>query len=45
MTTETFKGGSSNAITTEIGFDVRGFESVAFDAVTASVVNLSLIHI
>jgi hypothetical protein len=41
MTSETFKGGSSNAITTNIGFDVRGFESVAFDAVTASVVNIA----
>ena len=41
MTTETYKGGSSNSITTEIGFDVRGFESVNFDAVTASVVNVA----
>ena len=45
MTTETFKGGSSNAITTNIGFDVRGFESVAFDAVTASVVNIAEFNI
>jgi len=41
MTTETFKGGSSSAITTDIGFDIRGFESVSFDAVTASVVNIA----
>ena len=41
MTTEIFKGGSSNAITTNIGFDVRGFETVNFDAVTASVVNIA----
>ena len=41
MTTETFKGGSSNAITTNIGFDVRGYETVSFDAVTASVVNIA----
>ena len=41
VTTETFKGGSSNAITTEIGFDVRGMDSVPFDAVTASVVNIA----
>jgi hypothetical protein len=45
MTTETFKGGSSNAITTDIGFDVRGFESVPFDAVTASVVNIAEFNI
>jgi len=41
VTTETFKGGSTSAITTDIGFDVRGFESVPFDAVTASVVNIA----
>lgn len=41
MTTQTYKGGTSNAITTNIGFDVRGYESVRFDAVTASVINIA----